>query len=234
MLVTSVWTIVKQSGHEIVMAGAFAGCGSGHTLPVVSAIAKVLDENGRAYATIAHEVLYDANPNQVKSLLSLHQSLANPSNGIDDRARCEHDIDGHPGRQLARFNDKELPFHFDGRKCFFEVAPISQEEIDTLPKVYLNTQENVPFEPSTRTNTSRAVSTVKNPYLAPWKHRLGFVPDNIVNKTLQVTTQMVPTIEAETREHMHDHLVTRLPELKHRRVPDTVCCDTFFSSIRLV
>ena len=41
-----VWTIVTQSGHEIVMAGAFAGHGSGHTLPVVSAVAKVLDENG--------------------------------------------------------------------------------------------------------------------------------------------------------------------------------------------
>ena len=135
---------------------------------------------------------------------------------------------------MARFNDKELPFHFDGRKCFFEIAPISQEEIDTLPKDYLNTWENVPFEPSTRTNTSRAVSTVKNPYLAPWKHCLGFVPDSIVHKTLQVTTQMVPTVKAETREHMCDHIVTCLPELKHRRVPDTVCCDTFFSSITSV
>ena len=97
MLVTSVWTIAARSGREIVMAGAFAGRGPGHTFPVVSAVAKLLDENGRAYAAIAHEVLYDTNHNQVESLLSLHQSLANPSNGIDDRARCEHDIDGRPG-----------------------------------------------------------------------------------------------------------------------------------------
>ena len=30
---------------------------------------------------------------------------------------------------------------------------------------------------------------------------------------------------------MRDHILTRLPELKHRRINDTACCDTFFSSI---
>jgi hypothetical protein len=48
------------------------------------------------YAAIAHEALYDDNHAQVESLLSIHQSLANPKNGIDDRARCKCDIDGRP------------------------------------------------------------------------------------------------------------------------------------------
>ncbi len=41
------------------------------------------------YAAIAHEALYDDNCAQVESLLSIHQSLVNPKNVIDDRARCE-------------------------------------------------------------------------------------------------------------------------------------------------
>ena len=68
------------------MNGAFSGHGSGHLLPVVSAAAKVIDEQGQVYAAVAHEVLYDDNPHQVESLLSTHQSLSNPNNAIDDQA----------------------------------------------------------------------------------------------------------------------------------------------------
>jgi hypothetical protein len=63
---------------------------------------------------------------------------------------------------------------------------------------------------------------------------LGFIPDHVVDKTLSATMQMVDTVEAETREHMQDHLVSRLPELKVHRVNDTACVDTFFSSITSV
>jgi hypothetical protein len=63
---------------------------------------------------------------------------------------------------------------------------------------------------------------------------LGFIPDHVVDKTLSATTQMVDTVEAETREHMQDHLVSRLPELKVHCVNNTACVDTFFSSITSV
>ena len=71
------------------MNGAFAGCGHSQLLPVVSAAANVIDEQGHIYAAIAHEVLYDDNPLQFESLLSTHQLLSNLCNAIDDRARCE-------------------------------------------------------------------------------------------------------------------------------------------------
>ena len=148
MLVTYIWRIVSHTGRSITMNGAFAGCGHSHLLPVVSAAAKLIDEQGHVYAAVAHEVLYDDNPLQFESLLSTHQSLSNPSNAIDDWACWEQDIRGKPGTQSAHFNDKNLSFHFDGRKCFFEVAAISEEELRTLPRVYLNSQENTPYEPS--------------------------------------------------------------------------------------
>ena len=115
------------------MTGAFAGRNVGEKFPIVSGAAKLIDENGNAFAAIAHEALYDSNIAQVKSLLSIHQSLANPKNGIDDRARCERDIDGNPGKQKARFGTMEVSFLFDGSKCFFEIAPISEEELQSLP-----------------------------------------------------------------------------------------------------
>ena len=231
MLVTSIWHIVSRTRRSVTMNGAFAGHGHSQLLPVVSAADKVIDEQGHVYAAVAHEVLYNDNHLQVESLLSTHQSLSNPSNAIDDRACCEKDIRGHPGTQSARFNDKNLSFHFDGCKCFFEVAAISEEELRSLPHVYLNSQENTPYELSVRTNTVRAITKTSHPHEAPWKHHLRFIPDLVVQKTLKATTQFVPTVEVESREHMQDHLITRLPELKHRRINDTACCDTFFSSI---
>ena len=231
MLVTSIWQIVSHTRRSVTMNGAFAGRGPSQLLPVVSAAAKVIDEQGHIYTAIAHEVLYDDNPLQVESLLSTHQLLSNPSNAIDDWACCEQDIRGHLGTQSARFNDKNLSFHFDGHKCYFEVAAISQEELQSLPRVYLNSQESTPYELSARTNTIWTLTKNSHPHEAPWKHRLSFIPNLVVQKTLKATTQFVPMVEAESREHMWDHLLTRLPELKHQQINDTACCDTFFSSI---
>ena len=100
------------------MTGAFAGHNVGERFPIVSGAVKLIDETGKAYAAIAHEALYDDNCAQVESLLSIHQSLANPKNGIDDRARCERDIDGRPGQQKARFGNMEVSFLFDGPNVF--------------------------------------------------------------------------------------------------------------------
>jgi hypothetical protein len=61
-----------------------------------------------------------------------------------------------------------------------------------------------------------------------WKKCLGFAPDHVITKTLSATTQLVPAVEAKTREIMRDHFQTRLPELKVRRVNDTCYVDTFF------
>jgi hypothetical protein len=45
---------------------------------------------------------------------------------------------------------------------------------------------------------------------------------------------MVKSVKSETREIMHDHFQTRLPELKVRRVNDICYMETFFSSAPLL
>lgn len=210
------------------MTGAFAGRSVGEVFPVVSAVAKLICEDGREYAAYVHEALFDDNDAQRESLLSVHQSLRDTMNGIDDRARCERDVNGDPGKQMARFGDTRMPFYFDGTKCFFVVQSITDEELHTLPSVTL-TDGSVPYEPFARLH-SRRQQVDSNPTI-DWKRCLGFIPDHVVRKTLLATTQLVPTVESETREIMRDHLQTRLPELKVRRMNDTCHVDTFFSSI---
>ncbi|KAI2505565.1 hypothetical protein MHU86_8901 [Fragilaria crotonensis] len=172
--------------------------------------------------------LYDSNPAQTESLLSVHQSLRDTRNGIDDRARCERDIAGKPGLQMARFRDVKMPFFFDGTKCFFEVFRITESELRRLPKVTI-TDGSVPYEPFARLHSRRRVAESEGS--SQWKRCLGFAPDYVVSRTLDATTQLVPTVEAETREMMRDHFQTRLPQLKVRRLNDLCYVDTFFSSI---
>jgi hypothetical protein len=90
------------------MSGAFARRSAGEMFPVVSVIAKLVCEDGKAYTAYTHEALYDNNAAQIEYLLSVHQSLRDPHNGIDDRARCDHDVHGNPGLRCARFDDYTL------------------------------------------------------------------------------------------------------------------------------
>ena len=81
-LLTDVWRIIERTGREVMMTGAFAGRNVGEAFPVVSAVVKLIGEDGRAFAAYAHEALYDSNPAQKESLLSVHQSLRDTRNGI--------------------------------------------------------------------------------------------------------------------------------------------------------
>ena len=136
--------------------------------------------------------------------------------------------------QMARFQKIKMPFFFDGTKCFFVVHQIRNEELANFPKVTI-TDGSVPYEPIDRLHSRRnpAISESTKPTL-DWKRNLGFAPDHVVQKMLSATTQLVPTVESETRELMRDHFQTRLPQLKVRRSNDMCYVDTFSSSIVLI
>ena len=147
-LITSEWTITRNTGRKITMIGAFAGRNVGQSFPVVSAECKLTDENGTSYVAVVHEALYDENVEQVESLLSVHQSLRMQCNGIDDRSRSENNILGNPGTQSARFKDVLVPFFFDGTKCFYEITTLTPEESSNLPRIILT--DTNPYNPKHR------------------------------------------------------------------------------------
>ena len=233
-LLTNVWKVVEQSDRTVIMTSPLAGRSQGQSFPVVHAVAKLKDRFGNEYCAHSYESLFDATPGQNESLLSVHQALRMKGNAIDDRSPEElRDTEGNAGTLSSRFGKEVLHFHYDGSKCFYEVLPISFQEMDKLPQVVL-TDGTRPYEPfDRRLHSSLMTSVRRNPLIdINWKENLGFIPDEIVEKTKLATTQMVPTVEAETREIMKGHLKSRIPpELRLRHVNDIVCIDTFFSSV---
>ena len=64
--------------------------------------------------------------------------------------------------------------------------------------------------------------------VAIWQTRLGYVPQEVVKKTLESTTQMIELEEDLTSYSvMRDHYKKRYPGLGCRRVQDYAFCDLF-------
>lgn len=186
--------LTLHCGRYVFMTGAFAGRNVGERFEVVSAVAKLTDRTGCSYAAYIHEALYDSNPAQVESLLSTHQALRLPTVRIDDRSIHERDVYDRPGTQKARFGDHHVGFFFDGAKCFYDITTISDEELVSLP--HINLSADIPFNPNIRHHSRRAPV---GPNSCDWSLLLGAIPKHVVDKTLQATTQMVPTVD--TRDY---------------------------------
>jgi hypothetical protein len=63
-----------------------------------------------------------------------------------------------------------------------------------------------------------------------WSERLGFIPEQVVKKTLAATTQLV--VEAETRTTPRWHFKSRLPSLRPWRCQEGFHTDTFFADTK--
>ena len=208
------------------MLQALQGRHAGQKFPVVQAIAKLSDAHGNDYCAEVNEALYDNNNEQKESLLSVHQARSDGKTAVDDCSKTEMDIRGNHGTQCSRFKDTMVHFFFDGKKCFYKISRITDKEKTTPPQIIITPREK--FQPEIRTHT-RTLKEMR--CTIDWHKTLAFAPKAAITKTLEATTQMVPTLQAETRQLMRDHLKTRMPFLKVRRVDDTMCQDTFISSI---
>jgi hypothetical protein len=65
-----------------------------------------------------------------------------------------------------------------------------------------------------------------------WSERLGHSNACATKHTLEATTQLIGSVEAETRATPRKHLKTRLPMLRPKRLNEGFHSDTFFASER--
>ena len=78
-----IWRRIGVTGRHVTLTGALAGRHSGTILPIVTAMAKIIAEDGKEYCGVAHEALHDTNPNQHESLLPSAQAR-HAGNAIDN------------------------------------------------------------------------------------------------------------------------------------------------------
>ena len=98
---------------------------------------------------------------------------------MDDCSTTEHNFCGNAGRQSFKFGDTTVHFFFDDRKCYYLLSTITNDKINTFPRIIVPPQETL--NPKIRTHT-RAVSR-SNSAIA-WNKTFGFTPQEVIDKTL--------------------------------------------------
>ena len=176
-----------------------------------------------------NQCFLDRDPLQTEALLQPHQARAFGVI-VDDCASCHLAPNNSPGGQCITVGDTSYKMNFDGWKCYFRVQKPTPEDLLKYEIVELTSA--LPYEPQRR--TSRRLPSSPAISIDDWRARLGYPTYETTKATLDNTTHMIQTLQAETREYMRDHYKTRVWALRPRRINDTCYSDTFFSSIRSV
>jgi len=198
-------------------------------LELVDACTLVTLQNGDKFILQFNQSLLDCDPTQTESLFQPYQARAFGVI-IDDVCKRFKGVDGRPGTQSIYSGNHTIPIHFDGLKQFLSIRRPSASDVNLYPVVVLTSPEA--YEPQHRRYTRRMTPSKVD--IDEWRRRLGYPTYAVTRKTLENTTRMVNTVEAETREYMRDHLKTRLPMLRPIRINDTCFHDVFFSSVRSI
>jgi len=218
--------ILHYTGATIHLDGALDTMGGGN-YPLVSAAAVVTDPTTvREIIIIINQAAYNPSLGQHESLLHTEQAR---HHGVlvNDLASCYTIRHGHPGAQNLEVDGHHIPLHHDGLKYFLHVREPTPSEWDNLPIVELTSpMEWLGSNHNLRRN--RRARDWNSAKIKEWRRRFGCIPSDVMLHTLENTTQLVDTVEAETRTTPRRHHLCRLPMLRPRRFREGVFTDTFF------
>jgi hypothetical protein len=131
------------------------------------------------------------------------------------------------GEGGMRVEEEFFPFCFDDEKLFFEIEHPTPEDMETFDWYELTSP--YPFLNEVRRKKKKVIET--DIPIHEWRKRFAMLPEEIVRKTLQATTQYYMSTEAETRQDPRRHLKSRTPGIRSRRQNETVASDTFFPAV---
>ncbi|GFH49047.1 hypothetical protein CTEN210_05523 [Chaetoceros tenuissimus] len=238
------------TGRYFDIGGALNGMQSDTCLEVVNdAYTKMIFDGGIEVIGIFHQGLLDLDENQNEALIQPHQLQ---SSGViyDDVVSIHLGNNGKPGTQSITVAGHTLPLFFDGYKTYFRLVKPTEEDLQYLPHIVMTSKEI--YEPqqrkfvermsrlynSDKAKTAPVISSRRRPVSEPtveeWRANLGFPSVEVTKHTLRNTTQLLKTMEMETREYMRDYKQSRTTVLKPYRIKDVLYTDTFFSTIKSV
>ena len=69
--------------------------------------------------------------------------------------------------------------------------------------------------------------------ISEWRRQLGFAPEEVIQKTIDNTTQYYLTVECKEHEEPHRYFKSRVPALRAKCQNESISSDTYFPSIKL-
>ena len=230
MIHSSACHVLNFTSQYFQINGVMSDMQSNEALQVVNAAVLITNSYTKnKLIGILNQSLLLCDVNCTESLLQPHQARCFGT-VIDDCCKYHMSTGGKPGTQSIQVPGHEIPLLFDGWKSYLLISKPTEEDMVTLERVEFTSP--LPYEPDKRLFTRRV--TVYGPEeVSVWRKRLGYPPSAVVKKTLENTTQLIKSVEAETRELMRDHRLTRLYPLRPHRINDVCYTDTFFQPSHL-
>jgi hypothetical protein len=254
------WHILHFSDKSESLSGALAGMGN-KVLPSVDAVTAVEDTEGRVVLLGIGEAAYDRRITQHEALWNSHHLRANRVE-VHDVAKNEGGdqcikVRDHNGERII------IPLKFNGDIMTVDIREPSEEELLALRVIWLTPpmetitpqsirrsrgalkdfniqrpgEESVVPEEEISVHQSEPVPDIGKGKrtVGEWKELLAFPSDEVIEKTLESTSQLqVEPVESERREIPKQHRKKRLLMLHPRRLKGRTDTDTFFSTVKSI
>ena len=138
------------------------------------------------------------------------------------------------GQQISTIDSISILFYFDNEKLFWCLRRLTNGEMcwnDALEltsfEPWLPEDDDFGVKPA-QIEVGKVFSKIP---MTEWWKRLGFIPDKMIPKTMDVTTQYCLVPEEDNREGPCRHYKSRYPFLHEQRLNHEVHSDTFFPSV---
>ena len=237
-ITVNAWLITHVSNHVCYLK-SYQGGDKSTKCPIVNGITKATIKGrtdpvllGINYATL----IEDENENE-----SLCQPFDVMKHGVKVDLVPKHL--GGTGGMIIQGEDVEESFlAFDWEEeenlVFLDITKPTQEEIDTLEYFELTSPlpghatQPLGNEDANYARRKKLKLSASDISLIEWRKRLGMLPEDVVKKTLQNTTQYYLNVDCEDRVEARDHYKSRFPALRLPRLNEKVATDTFFPSVK--
>ena len=191
-------------------------------LPIGDGVTLATNAEGEKVLLRVNEAIINAN---CKSILS-----------VDQMRHYDIDVNEKPKRyggkqNLVTLEEQELPLRYKESLVWLKIERPSKEDLTSYPIIQLTSDQ--PWDPGNQCDDERAANPTrmrpKPPEVERIRQCLGWKPHEVVEKTMKATTQYVRN---SLRLPMRQHFKTRNRALFVNRLRETVCTDTFFSSVK--
>jgi len=216
------WHVLSNTNHSSLMSGYQSG--HEQVLSMVNAVTKAyIEGRDEPVLFVMHHATLVVDENEKESLHVPFQSM---------RHGIKFDLTPkiHGGKCNMTIEQEDFPIKFDGEKIFFNIEKPTQEELDCYDCYELTSEAEMSKMWEQRVRRKSKKRTHEGIPLAEWRRRLALAPADIVEKTLENTTQYYMTVDCENRTNMRQHYQSRFRGLKLPRLKEGVATDTFFPS----
>jgi hypothetical protein len=137
----------------------------------------------------------------------------------------------HGGDGGMNVEGQFFPFEYDDEKLYFKIEKPTIEDLDYYDCFELTSPLDDTLLDNVCSRRNKKKLTHQDIPIVEWQRLLGMLPEEVIQKTLDCTTQYYMNTEVENRQNPRDHRKSRFPGLRCKRQHEAVASDTFFPSI---